>query len=225
MVPVILVFAIVFLLNVIPAFAPPTWMVFSFIGFQFPDHNGAELAFAGALAATLGRIMLAKLSRVVIRGRFLSEDARRNVDAIREGLQGNTRLTFGLFLVYAFSPLPSNYLFIAYGLTAMDLKLIAIPFFLGRSVSYSFWRLASVAVARKVALDADSIAPYMSGYFILSQVIFLFLLYAFTRVDWRLLFLQHKLGWTHPPLPERRDSLGSSQAHRRVHGEDQNRAA
>lgn len=191
----LLLFIALFLLNLIPAFAPPTWIVFSFIGFNFPAQNGAELAIVGALAATLGRVSLAKLSRLVIRQKFMSEDARQNVDAIRENLQGRTKLTFGLFLLYAFSPLPSNYLFIAYGLTTMDLKLIAIPFFLGRTVSYSFWRIASAAVARKVAMESEDMLPYLSGYFLVSQIAFLFLVYVFTRVDWHRLLTEHKFGW------------------------------
>src|SRR5579864_6571351 len=195
MLTLILLFLVIFTLNLIPAFAPPTWMVFSFVGFHFPAQNGAELAIAGALAATLGRLTLAKISRIVIRQKFMSEDVRRNVDAIRENLQGRTRLTVGLFLLYAFSPLPSNYLFIAYGLTAMDLKLIAIPFFPGRAVSYSFWRMASAAVAQKIAMESEDTLPYLSGYFIVSQIAFLFLIYAFTRVDWHRLLAEHKFGW------------------------------
>lgn len=196
MLTLLVVATIIFLLNVVPAFAPPTWMVFSFIGFHFPEHNGWELAVAGALGATLGRVSLAKLSRIVIRQKFMTEDTRRNVDAIRENLKGRTKLTFGLFLLYAFSPLPSNYLFIAYGLTAMDLKLIALPFFLGRTVSYSFWRFASAAVARQIATESEDTLPYFSVYFIVSQIAFLALVYAFTRIDWRLLFTERKFGWT-----------------------------
>src|SRR5579864_2821353 len=190
MLTLILLFLVIFTLNLIPAFAPPTWLVFSFVGFHFPAQNGAELAVAGALAATLGRLTLAKLSRLVIRQKFMSADARRNVDAIRERLQGRTKLTFGLFLLYAFSPLPSNYLFIAYGLTAMELRLIAVPFFLGRSVSYTFWGLTSSAVSRHIAMGSTRTLPYLSAYFIVSQLILLYLIYLFTRVDWRTLFLE-----------------------------------
>ena len=195
MLTLILVVTIIFLLNVIPAFAPPTWMVFSFLGFHFPEYGGPEVAVAGALAATAGRVTLAKLSRVVIRQKFMSENGRRNVDAIRENLQGRTKLTVGLFLLYAFSPLPSNYLFIAYGLTAMDLKLIAIPFFLGRSVSYSFWRKASAIVAGKIVMQSEDTLPYLSVYFVISQIAFLLLVYAFTRVDWQRLFTEHEVTW------------------------------
>jgi hypothetical protein len=224
----ILLFVVIFLLNVIPAFAPPTWMVFSFVGFHFPAQNGAELAIAGAFAATLGRLTLAKLSRLVIRQKFMSADARRNVDAIRERLQGRTKLTFGLFLLYAFSPLPSNYLFIAYGLTAMELRLIAVPFFLGRSVSYSFWRIASAAVARKITMESEDTLPYLSGYFIVSQIAFLLLIYAFTRVDWHRLLAEHKFGWIERhvklPLDGSQHSEPRPMLEGELHGKNKNRA-
>src|SRR5215472_11601640 len=143
---IILVFIIVYFLNVIPAFAPPTWMVFSFLGFRYPSHNVPFFAVAGALAATFGRATLAKLARVIIRQRYMSERVKDNIDAIRVRLEKRRRLTFSIFLFYAFTPLPSNYLFLAYGLTPMELKLIAVPFFIGRSVSYSFWGFTSAAV-------------------------------------------------------------------------------
>jgi hypothetical protein len=80
-------FSIVFLLNVIPAFAPPTWMVFSFIGFKYPSLNLFSLALIGALAATSGRLLLAKGSQSIIQRHFLSDQSKQNVDAIRKGLE------------------------------------------------------------------------------------------------------------------------------------------
>ncbi|HEV2488956.1 MAG TPA: hypothetical protein VGT03_04045 [Candidatus Acidoferrales bacterium] len=191
----IVLFLIIFFLNLIPAFAPPTWMVFSYLGFRNPGSDVALPAVIGALAATLGRITLAKLSRVIIRQRFLSEDTKQNIDAIREGLQGKRKLTFGIFLFYAFSPLPSNYIFLAYGLTTLELKLIAIPFFLGRAISYSFWGLTSSAIAGMISLRSAKALSYMTGYFIATQILLLYVVYLFTRVDWRKLFVERKFGW------------------------------
>jgi len=188
-------FLLVFLLNVIPAFAPPTWMVFSFLGFRFPDHMGMVFALVGALAATLGRFTLAKGSQLIVRQHWLSEQARQNVDAIKEQLSQRKKLTFGLFLFYAFTPLPSSYLFIAYGLTAMDLKLITIPFFIGRSVSYSFWGFTASTVARRITLENTEALSYLGVYFIASQVLLLSIVYAFTRIDWRFLVTQKKFRW------------------------------
>ena len=200
MLKTLLLFLLIFLLNVIPAFAPPTWMVFSFLGFRFSDHMGVALAFVGALAATLGRFTLAKGSNLIVRRRFLGEEARQNVDVIRQKLSQRKKLTFTIFLFHAFTPLPSNYLFIAYGLTAMDLKLITIPFFIGRSVSYSFWTLTASSVARRITLEDTEALSYFSAYFVTTQVLLLSLVYGFTRIDWRHLASERQFRW----IPRRR---------------------
>lgn len=190
-----LLFLLVFLLNIIPAFAPPTWMVFSFLGFRFPEQMGIAFALVGALAATLGRFTLAKGSNLIVRRHFLNAEARQNVDAIKEQLSKRKKLTFGILLFYAFTPLPSNYLFIAYGLTTMELKMITIPFFLGRWVSYSFWTFTAASVARKITLDDTRAFSYLSVYFIATQILLLSMVYVFTRVDWGYLAREKKFRW------------------------------
>ena len=190
-----LLFLVVYALNLLPAFAPPTWVVFSYVGFRYPTPNVTLLALVGAVAATLGRLTLAKMARAVIRQKLMSQASRENVDSIRQRLQGRKKLTFGVFLFYAFTPFPSNFLFIAYGLTAMDLTLIAVPFFIGRTVSYSFWGFTSSAVARMISVEHTDILPYLSVYFVISQLALLLLIWVFTKIDWPMLFERHKLHW------------------------------
>jgi hypothetical protein len=84
-------------------------------------------------------------------------------------------------------------IFLAYGLTTMDLRLIGIPFFLGRSISYGFWGLTSSAVSRRIAMESTQALSYLSGYFIASQILLLYLIYLFTKIDWRALFGEKKL--------------------------------
>ncbi len=191
---ILLVFLIVYLLNLIPAFAPPTWMVFSFIGFRYPHLHVTALAVVGAVAATLGRATLAKLSRVIVRQRFLSQRTKDNIDSIKQRLEHRRKFTFGVFLLYAFGPLPSNYLFIAYGLTTMDLSLIVVPFFIGRSISYSFWGVTSAYLGRHAGriLGAHPLG-YLSIYFVFTQIFLLYLVYLFTRIDWRCLLDEKRL--------------------------------
>jgi len=206
----VLLFSVVYALNLLPAFAPPTWVVFSYVGFRYPTPNVTLFALVGAVAATLGRLTLAKLARVVIRQKLMSQKSRDNVDAIRLRLEGRKKLTFGVFLFYAFTPFPSNFLFIAYGLTAMDLTLIAVPFFIGRTLSYSFWGFTSSAVARRVSAEAADIWPYLSVYFVISQVALLSLIWVFTKVDWLTLFERGRLQWLVVPEksgPSSRESL------------------
>jgi hypothetical protein len=115
--------------------------------------------------------------------------------SIREYLEPRRKLTFGIFLFYAFTPFPSNYLFIAYGLTTMELRKIAAPFFIGRSISYSFWGLTASSVARRMAFGSTGVLSYFSIYFAVTQILLLSLIYVFTRVDWRALLGERKLRW------------------------------
>ena len=188
-----LVFLVVFALNLLPAFAPPTWMALSFFSYKFPDNDIAMLALVGATAATLGRVILAKFARIIVRGKLLSEDTRQNIDTIKERLQGKRTLTAGACLFYAFSPLPSNYLFIAYGLTTLELRVLALPFFLGRLIGYNFWAHLGSAAAHKLAIEAPQ--SYMSVYFVLVQAACLALIVVFMRIDWRRLIEERKLRW------------------------------
>jgi uncharacterized membrane protein YdjX (TVP38/TMEM64 family) len=190
-----LLFVVVFGLNVVPAFAPPTWMVFSYIGFRFETPNIALLAVIGAAAATLGRLALSKMARAVVRQRFMSESTRHNIDSIREYLEPRRDLTFAVFLFYAFSPFPSNYLFIAFGLTTMEFRKIAAPFFIGRSISYGFWGLTASTVASRLDFESTNALSYFSLFFVVTQILLLSLIYVFARVDWRALLGEKKLRW------------------------------
>jgi membrane protein YqaA with SNARE-associated domain len=187
--------ALIFALNLIPVFAPPTWMALAFVGFQFPDSNPWALALLGAAAATLGRLTLALLSHQIIGQKLLSADQRENIDVIKQRLKKRTALTFGIFLTYAFSPLPSNFLFIAYGLTGLPLVKVALPFFLGRCISYAFFIFSGQAAGRRFQIDSLESTLYASGYFIVTQCAVMAALYAFTRVDWAVLIDQHRIVW------------------------------
>ena len=191
----VVLFIVIFVLNLLPAFAPPTWMAMSFIGLAIPSIDFIWLAVVAATAATLGRIMLAKLSRVIVRQRLLSEQTRCNVDAIRHGMEGRPVMTFGTLLAYSFSPLPSNYLFIAYGLTSLPIAFLALPFFVGRLASYAFWIRTASAVGDQLDLDWFESAPYFVAYFIASQLLLVPVIYGFTRVNWRAVFAGQPFKW------------------------------
>jgi membrane protein YqaA with SNARE-associated domain len=150
-------FIVVFVLNVLPAFAPPIWTTMSFIGLAIPNVDVLLLASAAATAATCGRIVLAKLSRGIVRQRLLSDQSRRNVDAIKTAIENQRAVTIGTFLGYSLSPLPSNYLFIAYGLTSLPIAFLSVPFFIGRFVSYAFWTRTASTIGDWFEMSAMTI--------------------------------------------------------------------
>ena len=192
------VFAAVFLLNIIPIFAPPTWIALSAISLGVPDADPCGLALVGASAATTGRVALARLSQGILRGKLLGEDARQNIDEIRHGIERHRIASAGAVLMYAFSPLPSNHLFIAYGLTNLPVRFAAIPFFLGRLVSYSFWIFSAAAAGRKVDIDLAESGFGMGVYFIVTQLLLVPVIYFLVKIDWKLLIADRRLALRKP---------------------------
>jgi membrane protein YqaA with SNARE-associated domain len=186
-------FAIVFVLNSLPAFAPPTWMVLSVIGLSSPDQNPWFTALVAATAATAGRLVLAKLAFLLVRQRWLSARTKENIDLVKGRLERQRAMTFGAVLVYTCSPLPSNSLFIAYGLTSLPLAPVAVAAFIGRFVTYSVWMVIAIDVAHKVVLDQGSVMAYFGGYFVVTQVFLLALVVLFTKLDWRAWFSRKRL--------------------------------
>ena len=131
------ILVIIFIINVIPAFMPPTWILLAFVGFNFHLNNYALaiLAIFAAMASSSGRAVLAILADKILRHRFISQTTRNNMDNLKGHIIKRQNLTRGFFLFYAFSPLPSGQLFLAYGLTDLKLAIAILPFFFGRMVS------------------------------------------------------------------------------------------
>ena len=94
-------------------------------------------------------------------------------------------------ILYAFSPLPSNHLFIAYGLTNLPVLFAAVPFFLGRLVSYSFWIFSAAAAGKKFDIDLAESGFGFGVYFIVTQLLLIPTIYFLVKIDWKLL-IEHR---------------------------------
>jgi len=135
--------AIVFGINLLPAFGPPTWAVLVFTRLHW-HLNPVALVVLGALAAMSGRYLLARGARH-FKGR-LSGRLRDNLEDARTLIERKRVGTLALFGVFVISPLPSAQLFLAAGLLDLPLGLLTTAFFLGRLVSYSIYvSLATLA--------------------------------------------------------------------------------
>ncbi|XUW92779.1 hypothetical protein OH764_23625 [Burkholderia sp. M6-3] len=193
MITMAILFVAILLLNVIPAFAPPTWMAMSWIGFNQPAEDPLLLAVVAASAATIGRLILARCSTWLVRGHLMREADRQNIDEVKIWLEKKKALTAGALLLYAFSPFPSNYLFIAYGLTGLRLWVIGVPFFCGRLASYAVWTHFAQVAHSYLDPELDLDGGYLGAYFVVSQLAFLCLVFALARVDWSYALTEHKL--------------------------------
>ncbi len=153
-----------------------------------PGVNPWLTALTAATAATAGRLVLAKLAYLLVRQRWLSARTKENVELVKVRLEKHRAMTFGAVLAYTCSPLPSNSLFIAYGLTSLPLAPVAVASFIGRFLTYSVWVVMAMEVAQKVVVDEGSVFAYLGGYFVVTQVLMLGLVVLFAKLDWRAWF-------------------------------------
>lgn len=188
-------FVSVFVLNVLPAFAPPTWMLLSFFGLRFPDANPWWVALVAASAATSGRIVLAYFAQRISDSRWFPESTRANLVSVADAIERRRATSSVAFLLFAFSPFPSNALFMAYGLSRAPLPLLAVPFFAGRFVSYVFAFTGGAVVADQFDIEIGGRASAL--YFVLSQLASMGLVYVFTRIDWHRSRCDRRLRWVH----------------------------
>jgi len=171
--------AVVFGANLLPAFGPPTWAVLVFFRLQ-SSLAAVPLVLIGALAAASGRLVLAYGSR-----RFrtrLSERRIENLEAVRDAVGGSRRRAAGALGLFALSPLPSAQLFIAAGLLDAPLVPLTAAFFAGRLVSYSIY--VAAASAAKHSLGSIVQGSFTSPVGIGLQVLMLVGVVALLRVDW-----------------------------------------
>lgn len=140
--------AIVFALNLIPAFGPPTWAILVLVKFNW-GLNVPAAVLIGATAAAGGRYLLARATRTL--RPHLSQRRQESLIAAQAVV---TRHRVGSWMglaLFALSPLPSAQLFEAAGIMTLRLAPLTAAFFVGRLVSYSLYMGAATAVQGSVA--------------------------------------------------------------------------
>jgi membrane protein YqaA with SNARE-associated domain len=179
--------AVVFGVNLLPAFGPPTWAVLVFLRLN-SDLAAVPLVLVGALAAALGRFALANASRHL--RRHMSPKRIASLEAAQDAVSGSRRRAAAGLALFALSPVPSAQLFVAAGLMTVPLVPLTAIFFAGRLVSYSIY-VAGASAAKhtfgKVLIDSLT-SPLGIGL----QVAMLAGLVALVRVDWAAILVRRR---------------------------------
>lgn len=183
--PYLAVFAIVFGINLLPAFGPPTWAVLVFTRLHW-HLNPVALVLIGAVAAASGRYLLALGAR-----HFSTRLPRRMQDNLQDarGLLNRKRgSVLAIFAVFVVSPLPSAQLFLAAGFLDLNLPLFTLAFFVGRLVSYSTYMTVAVLADRQLGNVLGQL--FGSPWSIALQVALLAIVCLLPLVNWRKLLRQ-----------------------------------
>ena len=176
-----LLFLVVFAVNLLPAFGPPTWSVILLFGLRSQLPLPA-LVIVAALASSSGRYLLAHGFRLF--ASRLSERTRTNLAAARSAFEGKRHSGLMALVFFAVSPLPSAQMFGAIGLAGVRIAPFVGAFFLGRLVSYSFYAGSAQLVAEHTSFGETFQETLTSPLSIAVQLVLLAGLVALTKIDW-----------------------------------------
>ena len=188
------IFLLLIGINAAPILMPPTWIVLSSFFALDSSLDPLLLALVGATGATIGRLILKNLSSFF--RRFIGKEQESNLDTIGNFLN---KKKFGYTLtsfLFAATPLPSNMLFVAYGMMRAKSIGLYIGFWCGRLVSYYIMITISEAVLTPLLeLFEDRIIGIIVADIVgIGSVIF------FTCINWQALLFERKLKFVRPKL-------------------------
>jgi len=123
-----------FIVNVIPAFAPPTWIVLGLYKINYPELNYIALAFSGVIGSVSGRSVLYLYSKYF--SKILPQNRLENISYMGNFIKNRKMGLFFSTFIYSLNPLPSNFLFISSGISGVRILPIISGFAVGRGISY-----------------------------------------------------------------------------------------
>jgi len=188
------IFLLLIGINAAPILMPPTWIVLSSFFALDSSLDPLLLALVGATGATIGRLILKNLSGFF--RRFVGKEQKSNLDAIGNFLN---RKKFGYVLtsfLFAATPLPSNMLFVTYGMMRAKSIGLYFGFWVGRLLSYYIMiTISSVILSPFLELFEDKIIGIL-----VADIVGIGVVVIFTCINWQTLLLERKLQFVRPKL-------------------------
>ena len=180
--------------NMSPILMPPSWIVLTSFYLLDPTLNIIFLAMVGATGATIGRYFLKKISGLF--RKFVGEEQKSNLDIIGNYLnQKKYGYVIASFL-FAATPLPSNVLFITYGLMRAKSIGIYVGFWFGRVISYIVMIYFGNAVLRPFL---EMFEDRLTGILLIDGV-GIGMIIIFASVNWTVLITERKIKFVKPKI-------------------------
>jgi len=188
------IFLVLIGINAAPLLMPPTWIVLSSFYALDPSLSPILLSLVGATGATLGRLFLKKISTMF--RRFVSNEHKTNLDVIRDYLN---RKRYGYIVasfLFAATPLPSNMLFVTYGLMKTKNVGIYLGFWGGRVLSYYVM----------ISISEIVLTPFLQLFqeryigILIADVLGIGVVVLFASINWSLLITEKKFRLVKPKI-------------------------
>ena len=188
------IFLVLIGVNASPILMPPSWIILTSFYLLDPTLNIVILAMVGSTGATLGRYVLKRIS--VLFRRFVAEEQKTNLDVIGNYLNQKKYGYIITSFLFGATPLPSNMLFIAYGLMRAKSLGIYVGFWFGRTISYIIMIYSGNAV---LAPFLEMFEDRFTGILLIDGA-GIGLIVLFASVNWTLLITRRKLKFVKPKI-------------------------
>jgi membrane protein YqaA with SNARE-associated domain len=176
---------LVFGINLLPAFAPPTWVVLVFYKLT-TNMNTIAIIALGVMASASGRYLLALGTRAIrqkLKPQYVANLKHLQGRLDRRRLDRRRRGYIVYFLFFILAPIPSAQLFEAAALMETPLLPITGAFMVGRAISYSLYVLGA-STLKTHAMSTLLIDSIKSPLGIAIQIACLIALYLLVKIDW-----------------------------------------
>ena len=188
------IFLVLIGVNAAPILMPPSWIILTSFYLLDPSLNVVFLAMIGATGATLGRFVLKKISGLF--RKFVAEEQKSNLDMIGDYLN---RKKYGYLIasfLFGATPLPSNMLFITYGLMRAKNIGIYVGFWFGRTISYIVMIYFGNAVLTPFL---EIFEDRLTGILLIDGV-GIGMIVLFASINWTLLITERKIKFVKPKI-------------------------
>lgn len=188
------IFLVLIGVNASPILMPPSWIILTSFYLLDPNLNIILLSLVGATGATIGRFFLKKISGLF--RKFIGEEQKSNLDIIGDYLN---RKKFGYLIasfLFGATPLPSNMLFITYGLMRAKSVGIYIGFWFGRVLSYIIMIYFGNTVLKPFI---EIFEDRLTGILLVDLAGIVVIIF-FASINWSLLITKRKLKFVKPKL-------------------------
>ena len=180
--------------NMSPILMPPSWIVLTSFYLLDPTLNIVFLAMVGATGATIGRYFLKKISGLF--RKFVGKEQKSNLDIIGNYLNKKKYGYVIASFLFAATPLPSNVLFITYGLMRAKSIGIYVGFWFGRVISYIIMIYFGNAVLRPFL---EMFEDRLTGILLIDGV-GIGMIIIFASVNWTVLITEKKIKFVKPKI-------------------------
>ncbi len=188
------IFLVLIGVNSAPILMPPSWIILTSFYLLDPSLNVILLAIVGATGATIGRFFLKKISGYF--RKFVAEEQKSNLDIIGDYFNHKKYGYVIASFLFGATPLPSNMLFITYGLMRAKSIGIYIGFWFGRVFSYIIMIYFGNAV---ITPFLEIFEDRLTGILLIDGV-GIGVVVLFASINWTILITQRKIKFVKPKL-------------------------